>query len=198
MKQLRHIKENTSLEQLFDRFLIEMNAKEMNTDRDFEETPFRVAKYWREVWHTQEQIHAELQRNFNVVFPSDKSQMVVVTGIKCHSICPHHLVPISYVNDFGYIPDGEELGLSKIARVLDEYSHQPLRQEMYTTDMVNLFDMHVKNKGIILLTRGVHGCMVSRGVEQLSSATTTSDCTGKFLKDPMVRKEFYDIVRMSK
>ena len=69
MTQNRHIEENSKLEALFEAFLKEMNADEMGTDDDFRETPYRMAKYWREVWHSQEQISEVINENLAVTFP---------------------------------------------------------------------------------------------------------------------------------
>ena len=198
MTQNRHIKENDKLEKLFEAFLEEMDAKEMGTDADFEETPYRAAKYWKEIWHSQEKINEVIDENLAVTFPSEKEQMVVLTNIEAFSVCPHHLVNIHYNISFGYIPDGEELGLSKIARVLVEYARQPLRQELFTTEMIEIFNSRVKNKGVIILVSGSHGCMVARGVKQSSCITTTTDATGDFLEDPKVRDEFYSIVALQR
>ena len=124
--------------------------------------------------------------------------MVVLTGIEAFSVCPHHFVNIHYDISFGYIPNGEELGLSKIARVLVEYAKQPLRQELYTTEMIEIFSSRVKNEGVIVLVEGSHGCMTGRGVKQSSCITTTSDATGVFLDDSKVREEFYSIVALQR
>ena len=167
-------------------------------DPDFVDTPARVARMLSEIWLDREEIDDRLEKILTRTFPSDKNSVVVVSGIHADSLCPHHLVPISYEIAFGYIPDGEELGLSKIARMCVEYAKQPLRQEKYTTDLISIFNEKVRNQGAIILVRGVHGCMVSRGVRQVDSSTTTSDAVGKFLNDSKVRKEFYDIIKMER
>ena len=165
-------------------------------DPDFVDTPARVTRMLTEIWLDKEEITNRLEKILTRTFPSDKNSVVVVTGIHADSLCPHHLVPISYEIAFGYIPDGEELGLSKIGRMCVEYAKQPLRQETYTTDLIRIFNENVRNHGAIILVRGIHGCMVSRGVKQISSATITSDSSGEFLNDNKVRKEFYDIVKI--
>ena len=165
-------------------------------DPDFIDTPARVARMISEIWLNKEEINNKVRSYLTRTFPSDKNSIVVVTGIHANSLCPHHLVPVSYEISFGYIPDGEELGLSKIARVCVEYAKQPLRQETYTTDIMRIFNENVKNKGAIILVRGVHGCMVFRGVKQVDSTTITSDASGEFINNSKVRKEFYDIIKL--
>jgi len=190
------IHEETIISNLILDLLIEKGADP--NDPDFVDTPARVARMISEIWLNKEEIHNRVRSYLTRTFPSDKNSIVVVTGIHANSLCPHHLVPVSYEISFGYIPDGEELGLSKIARVCVEYAKQPLRQETYTTDIIRIFNENVKNKGAIILVRGVHGCMVFRGVKQINSATVTTDASGEFIDDLKVREEFYNIVKLER
>jgi len=190
------INEEEIISNLIFNLLVEKGADP--NDPDFIDTPARVARMLSEIWLDKKEIDNRLKGFLARTFPSDKNSIVVVTGIHANSLCPHHLVPVSYEISFGYIPDGEELGLSKIARMCVEYAKQPLRQETYTTDIIRIFNENVKNKGAIILVRGIHGCMVFRGVKQSQSATVTTDASGEFINDSKVCKEFYDILKLER
>lgn len=54
------------------------------------------------------------------IFDEKHDEMVVVRDIEMFSLCEHHLVPFFGTVSVGYLPSGKVLGLSKVARYVQE------------------------------------------------------------------------------
>lgn len=164
-------------------------------DPNFKDTPFRILKSYYELFGG---INAEdkIKDTLITAFPSDYQGMVVVNNISCFSMCPHHFLPVEYHIDFGYIPNGKVLGISKLGRFISILSRQPMLQEDFTFQVTKLFNEYVKPKGSIVQVRGRHMCMVMRGAKQERTWTLTSDITGIF-NEKNVKDEFQLILKTS-
>lgn len=163
---------------------------------NFKETPSRVARAYLEMLQG-----AEIERAESIVtqtFPSNYDGMVVLTDIKCFSMCPHHFLPVKYTIDFGYIPDKSMLGLSKIPRFIKLLAQAPLLQEDFTKNVVDDFTNYVAPLGAIVVVKGYHMCMGARGIEMPDSATITSAVTGVFAKEASTKEEFFGLIELKK
>lgn len=157
-------------------------------DSNFKDTPFRVLKSYYEIFggiDREKDINEVLSTGFN----SEYDGMVVVSDIHCFSMCPHHFLPVEYFIDFGYIPNGKVLGISKLGRLVSLLAKQPILQEDLTRNIVKYITKNLNPLGVIVQVRGRHFCMVMRGVQQVDTWTLTSELSGEFDK-ASVREEF--------
>lgn len=127
-------------------------------------------------------------------FKEDYRQMVIVKEINFYSLCEHHMLPFYGQAHVAYIPNGYITGLSKIARVVDIFSHRLQVQERMTTQIKDCIQQSLNPLGVMVVVEAKHMCMQMRGVEKQNSVTTTSDFTGAFTSKA-TRDEFLELIK---
>jgi len=125
-------------------------------------------------------------------FPNDGGydELVVATGIPFRSLCEHHLLPFVGVAHVGYLPGERIIGLSKLARVVDQFARSLQVQERLTTQVAGWLDDHLAPKGVGVVLEAEHLCMSLRGVQKPGARTVTSALHGRLRDDPRTRQEF--------
>lgn len=145
------------------------------------DTPGRVARAWADFY---------LWKPFAPsAFNESCDEMVVVRDIAFHSFCEHHLLPFRGVAHIAYIPDGRVLGLSKLVRILDQYSRCLQIQERLTGQVADAIDEHTGALGVAVVLVAEHMCMTLRGVQRPGAETVTSALRGVFRDKPDAREE---------
>jgi len=127
-------------------------------------------------------------------FNEDYRQMVIVRDINFYSLCEHHMLPFYGKVHVAYIPDGQVTGLSKIARVVDCFSHRLQIQERMTKQIRECIQEALQPLGVMVVVEAQHMCMQMRGVQKQGSITTTSDFCGAF-NQAKTREEFLQLIR---
>lgn len=154
-------------------------------------TPMRVAKAMQTLTKGyQMDAHKVLT---DALFKEDYSQMVIVKDIDFFSLCEHHMLPFYGKAHVAYIPNGYITGLSKIARVVDIYSHRLQVQERMTQQIKDCIQETLKPLGVMVVVEAKHMCMQMRGIEKQNSITTTSDFSGAF-NQAKTRQEFMNLI----
>lgn len=163
-----------------------------DTERDgLLKTPMRVAKAMQVL--TRGYSMDPHQVLLDALFDEKYNQMVIVKDIDFFSLCEHHLLPFYGKVHVAYIPNGYITGLSKIARVVDIYSHRLQVQERMTLQIKECIQQTLKPLGVMVVVEAKHMCMQMRGVEKQNSITTTSDFCGAF-NQAKTREEFMNLL----
>ena len=154
-------------------------------------TPMRMAKAMQILTRGyQQDAHKVLTE---ALFKEDYNQMVIVKDIDFYSMCEHHLLPFYGKVHVAYIPNGYITGLSKIARVVDIFTHRLQVQERLTQQIKDCIQETLKPLGVMVVVEAQHMCMQMRGVEKQNSVTTTSDFSGAF-NQAKTRAEFMNLL----
>ena len=128
-------------------------------------------------------------------FTEPYDEMVLVKDIDFFSLCEHHLIPFFGKCHVAYIPDGKILGLSKIPRLVDLFSHRLQVQERLTTQIAEALKKHLQPKGVAVVMEAQHLCTMMRGVQKQNTKMVTSSMLGMFRTDPKTRMEFLSLLK---
>ncbi|UAY57209.1 GTP cyclohydrolase I FolE [Arachidicoccus terrestris] len=163
-----------------------------NPDREgLLKTPDRLAKAMQYLTQGYQMDAVEILNSAK--FHEPISEMVIVKDIELYSLCEHHLLPFIGKAHVAYIPNGWITGLSKIARVVDVFSHRLQVQERLTVQILEAIKEALNPLGVAVVIEAKHLCMMMRGVAKQNSYTTTSSFDGEFAND-RTRSEFMKLI----
>lgn len=156
------------------------------------ETPGRVARMYEEVFSGLENDPSEHLK----VFTEEKNEeMVVVRDIPLYSMCEHHLLPFVGKAHIVYIPgSGKVIGLSKLARIVDNFARRPQIQERLTSQIADFLMENLEPQGVAVVIEAEHLCMTMRGARAAGAKTTTSALRGSMRSDARTRSEALSLI----
>ncbi len=155
-------------------------------------TPERVEKAWAYMMSGYGQ---KLEDVINgAVFEAPGDEMVIVRDIEIYSMCEHHLLPFFGKCHIGYIPNGQVLGVSKLARIADMYARRLQIQERLSHEIAAAVMDAIEPRGVAVIIEAKHLCMMMRGVEKQNSEMRTSAMLGVFRRRPETRAEFMTLI----
>jgi GTP cyclohydrolase I len=158
-------------------------------DDSLKDTPVRLARMY------VNEIFLGLQaKNFPKVTVIENSmnydQMVCVQDIEILSMCEHHFQPIDGSATIAYIPNKKVIGLSKINRIAEFFARRPQVQERLTKQIADCLQHLLNTEDVAVHINAKHYCVISRGIQDTHSTTTTADLRGAFKNQATTRAEF--------
>lgn len=118
-------------------------------------------------------------------------QMIAVGPVPFTSLCEHHLLPFPGHAWVAYLPgDGQIVGLSKLARLVDWHARQLQVQERLTRAVTHDLERHLSLKGAACMIEAAHSCMSARGIAKAGAVMRTTSLTGAFRSDARRSVEF--------
>ena len=161
-----------------------MGVPDLN-DSNFKDTPRRVARMYKQLLTPQE--------NNWATFPSPTSGMIILRNHRVFALCPHHLLPVELRAYVGYIPHKKVLGLSKLARVVEQQLTIPIMQEELGDKTADALWDKLDPQGVAVVLSGEHGCMKYRGIETTGDVVTSA-VRGLFAHSATTRDEFLKLI----
>ncbi len=157
------------------------------------ETPKRVANMYEEIFAGLTEDPKQHIKLFN---EQSNDEMVIVKDIPFYSMCEHHLLPFFGKAHIGYIPsDNKIIGLSKLARIVDNFAKKPQVQERLTSDIADFLNDNLQPKGVAVIMEAEHMCMTMRGARAAGSKTQTSALRGIMRTDAKTRTEVLSLLK---
>lgn len=151
-------------------------------------TPERAAKAFAFLTQGYHQNLEDITNN--AIFPTDNNEMVMVKNIEFYSMCEHHMLPFYGVAHVAYLPAGQVIGLSKMARIVDMYARRLQIQENLTRQIAQAVLDMTGARGAAVAIDAAHMCMMMRGVMKQKSDTRSVSLLGEFKTDTQARQEF--------
>ena len=177
--------------ELVDSLLVELGENPRR--QGLRATPERVSRALRELTDgygvKPENVIAD------AIFDQDYDEMVVVKDVPFYSLCEHHMLPFFGQVHVGYLPKGKVVGLSKIPRLVEVFSHRLQIQEQLTNQIAEALNVALTPRGVGVVVEARHLCTEMRGVETPGGRMITSCMLGTFRRDARTRSEFLDLVR---
>lgn len=155
-----------------------------------ERTPLRFVEALVEMTRG---LHLDPARHLRVQFPPESADQGIIAAVDVPfvALCEHHVLPFSGRATVAYLPrpDAHIVGLSKLARVLQEYGARPQVQERLGGQVVDALARNLDPLGAACLIRSEHACMTQRGARAHGAVMVTTHLTGRFTTDPSLRAQ---------
>ncbi len=164
--------------------------KEIGEDPEREglkKTPTRVAKSFEKIFGGYTKNPKDILTTFD---GEDYDEMIICKDIDFFSSCEHHMQPFFGKISIGYIPDKKIIGISKLPRLVEIFSRRLQNQERLTMQIADTLNNLLKPRGVGIIIKAKHLCMMARGVEKQNTLMTTSSFRGSFKNKGKTRNEF--------
>ena len=157
------------------------------------ETPKRVANMYEEIFSGFEE---DPKQHLKIFHEGNSDEIVIVRDIPMYSMCEHHFLPFVGKAHIAYISndEGEVIGLSKLARIVNSFARRPQLQERLTAQIADFIEEEMHPKGVAVIIEAEHLCMTMRGIRAAGSQTRTSALRGGIRKDAKTRAEVLSLL----
>lgn len=118
---------------------------------------------------------------------------IVEGPIPFTALCEHHALPFFGRAWLGYIADARLIGLSKLTRVVRQFSRRFTMQERVGREIAACLDALVQPRGVAVRIEAAHLCTRMRGVRESEAVTASTTWRGAYEADSSLRREFLEL-----
>lgn len=129
--------------------------------------------------------------------PSRKRDLVAVTGIDFHSICPHHLLPSRGVAHVAYVPGDRIAGFGQVVQLVDALAHRFVLQEDLARNVAEALVRHLGARGAACILDAEQLCMTVRGGRRPHARAHTDAFVGVMARDDRLQRRFLRLLGRS-
>jgi len=156
-------------------------------------TADRVAETW--LFDLLDGYREDPARILAETMPAPGPDLVAVTGIDFHSMCPHHLLPARGLAHVAYVPRGKVVGFGQVARLVDCYAHRLVLEEDLARQVAEALVTHLGARGAACLLDAEQACLSTRG-ERRRAARAHAQCfLGSLRTDARLQRRFLALAR---
>jgi len=163
--------------------LLEAAGLDPAGDADLRQTPERVARLWQEEFLAGYAMDPAKILGDLVVGETDPD-VVIVSGLRFHSMCPHHLVPFRGVAHLAYIPAGKLAGFGRLADLVECFTKRLTLQERATHQIAHALWTGLGARGAGCVMEAEQLCLALPGERHDRSGVLTSAFAGEMRERP--------------
>ncbi len=161
---------------------------EVRGGADLEGTPARVAQAWRE--DLLDGYRRDPAALLAETMPAGGRDLVAVTAIDFHSVCPHHLLPSRGLAHLAYVPGGRVVGFGQLARLVDCLAHRLVLQEDLARQVVEALMTHLGARGAACVLEAEQLCLSVRGEKRARARAHAQAFGGVLERDGALQRRF--------
>jgi GTP cyclohydrolase I len=151
-------------------------------------TPERVSRLWADdLLDGYRRTPAEA---LGRLLPTNACDLVAVTNIDVHSICPHHLLPYEIVAHVAFVPNGKTAGFSRLAALVEVFAHRLILLEDLAAVIADALVTELGARGAACLLDSKQGCMVYRHEKRGRSRAHAAAYRGILREQGRLQREF--------
>lgn len=155
-------------------------------------TPERVAEAWMSEFLDGYAQTPEAALGETFPAPEDASgEMVVVTDIRFHSMCPHHLLPFTGRAHVAYVPGSRVVGFGRLSALVDCFAHRLILQEDLARQVAGSLARVLGSPAAACIIEAEQACMRLRGDKQRDAVTHAEAYEGTLRRDGALRRELW-------
>jgi GTP cyclohydrolase I len=161
-------------------------------DPNLVDTPRRVAEAWAGEFLDGYAMTPEEALGETFPAPPESSgELVVVTDLRFHSMCPHHLLPYEGVAHVAYVPSRRVVGFGRLSTLLDCFAHRLILQEELAREVARSLARVVGSPATACILEARQLCMRIRGDQQRDAVTHAEAYEGRLRRDGALRRELW-------
>jgi GTP cyclohydrolase I len=161
---------------------------EVRRGADLAGTPARVAQAWRS--DLLDGYRADPAAILGDTMPAQGRQLVAVTGIDFHSVCPHHLLPSRGLAHVAYVPGGRVVGFGQVARLVDALAHRLVLEEDLARHVAEALMEATGARGAACLLEAEQMCLSVRGEHRPRARAHAQFFAGVLAEDGALQRRF--------
>lgn len=161
-------------------------------DPNLEGTPRRVTQAWAE--ELLDGYGRSAEDALDELYPAPESsagEMVVLTDLRFHSMCPHHLLPYEGRAHLAYVPGKSVVGFGRLSALLDVFAHRLILQEELARQVARAMARTLGSPATACILEAKQACLRLRGGNQRDAVTHAEAYEGALRKDRELRRELW-------
>jgi GTP cyclohydrolase IA len=161
-------------------------------DPNLAQTPERVAEAWVNGFLDGYRMTPEEALGETYPAPAGSSgEMVVVTDLRFHSMCPHHLLPFVGKAHLAYVPGTRVVGFGRLSVLVDCFAHRLILQEELARSVARSLASVLGSPAAACVVEAEQACLRLRGGHQRDAVTHAEAYEGRLRSDRALRQELW-------
>ncbi|MBX5481294.1 MAG: GTP cyclohydrolase I [Myxococcaceae bacterium] len=162
------------------------------SDPNLAQTPERVTAAWLDEF--LDGYRTSPEEALGERYPAPKGArggLVVITGLRYRSVCPHHLLPYEGRAHLAYAPCDSVVGFGRLSALLDCFAHRLILQEDLAREVVAALVRVLGTATAACVLEADMTCLRLRGEEQSHARTHAEAYAGRLRRPGPLRRELW-------